>query len=144
MQNAWQWSPWGKDELKITVVDFCQLPYGFIHVNRLAYLNDAEAISFSPARHCERGSAATEKESLMLCWVDAACANWVDDSFTGGFLIGLAPARILEGHEVNTSLMHWASQRVRHLCRSSLAAEVQALARTKTQTRARTSSMRFS
>ena len=103
LENAWQWSPWEKDELKITVVDFCQLPYGFIHMSQMAYLKDAEAISFSPACHCERGSAATEKESLMLCWVDAAWANWVDDSFTGGFLIDLALVRILDGHEVNTS-----------------------------------------
>ena len=109
----------------------------------MAYLKDAEAISFSPARHCERGSAATEKEGLMLCWVNAAWANWVDDSFTGGFLIDLTLARILDGHEVNTSLRHWASQRDRRVRRSSLAAEVHALARTKTQTRARTSSMRL-
>ncbi len=80
----------------------------------------------------------------MLCWVDAAWANWVDDSFTGGVLIGLAPARILDGHEVNTSLRYWASQCVRRVCRSSLAAEVHALARTKTPTRSRTSSMRLS
>ncbi len=69
-----------------------------------------------------------EEELLMLCGVDAAWANRVDDSSTGGFLIGLAPIRILEGHEVNISLMYWASHRLRLVCRSSLAAEVQALA----------------
>ncbi len=61
-------------------------------------------------------------------WTDAGWANRVDESSTGGFMLCLAPVRILDGAEVDTTMIYWASQRLRRVCRSSLACEVQGLA----------------
>ena len=66
LENAWEWSPWEKDEFKITGVDFRQLPDGSIHLDQMAYLKDVEPISLVPTRRRERGSAVTEKERSEL------------------------------------------------------------------------------
>ena len=61
-------------------------------------------------------------------WTDAGWATRVDENLTGGFMLCLTSVRILDGDEVDTTMIYGASQRFRQECRFSLACEVQGLA----------------
>ena len=62
-------------------------------------------------------------------WTDAGWATRVDENSTGGFMLCLTSVRILDGDEVDTTMIYGASQRLRHECSFSLACEVQVLAK---------------
>ena len=67
-------------------------------------------------------------ELQIVCWTDASWANRADKSSTGGFFIGLAPTAIRSGQSSFVAPFFWATQKLRRQARSSLSAEVQALA----------------
>ena len=60
-------------------------------------------------------------------WSDAALANRVDLSSTGGYIIGFVHKSMLSGIQGQVSLVSWSTHKLRRVCRSSLAAEAQAL-----------------
>ena len=66
---------------------------------------------------------------VAVAWSDAALANRVDLSSTGGMLIGFVHRRMVEeGQRGHVNVISWGSSKLRRVCRSSLAAETQALA----------------
>lgn len=72
--------------------------------------------------------AEDDSDIIAVGWSDAAIANRVDLSSTGGFVIGFAHRQMLEGVPGPVSLVIWRMHKLRGVCRSSLAAEAQALA----------------
>ena len=69
-----------------------------------------------------------EREPLVVAtWTDAAHANRPDGGSTGGLFVGIAPARLMQGAECNVSAIYWRSHKLRRVCKSSGAAEAQAL-----------------
>ncbi len=69
-----------------------------------------------------------ETEVGFACWTDAAVGNRPDMSSTGGYLIGLVPIRMLSGEKGIVNPVSWKSGRLPRVARSSLNAEIQALA----------------
>ena len=69
-----------------------------------------------------------DDEICTVVWSDASWANRPDDSSTGGLFSALTTTAMLRGLETPVSAMNWATQKLKRICRSSLAAEVQALA----------------
>jgi hypothetical protein len=67
-------------------------------------------------------------EIQFLCWSDASWANRKNFSSTGGYLIGIGGKDISEGARGHVSIVSWSSNKLRRVARSSLAAELQALA----------------
>ena len=66
---------------------------------------------------------------VAVAWSDAALANRVDLTSTGGMLIGFVHRRMVdEGQRGPVNVISWGSSKLRRVCRSSLAAETQALA----------------
>ena len=72
--------------------------------------------------------AENDEDIIAVGWSDAALANRVDLSSTGGFVIGFAHRKMLDGVQGPVSLVSWSTHKLRRVCRSSLAAEAQALA----------------
>lgn len=72
--------------------------------------------------------AEDDADIIAVGWSDAAIANRVHLSSTGGFVIGFAHRQMLEGVPGPVSLVSWRMHKLRGVCRSSLAAEAQALA----------------
>ena len=66
-----------------------------------------------------------ENDEGILGWSDAALANRVDLSSTGGFVIGFAHRKMLDGVQGPVSLVSWSTHKLRRVCRSS---QAQALA----------------
>ena len=65
-------------------------------------------------------------EVEFVCWSDAALANRVDFSSTGGFLVAATSPSLKAGHRSKINMISWKSFKLRRVARSSLAAEVQA------------------
>ena len=73
--------------------------------------------------------ANDDDEIVLIGWSDAALANRVDLSSTGGYIIGFANKKMLEKGEAGpVSLVSWSTHKLKRVCRSSLGAEAQALA----------------
>ena len=72
--------------------------------------------------------ADSDSDLLMIGWSDAAVANRPDLSSTGAFVIGLTHKSILDGVRTPVNLISWRSGKLPRIARSSLSAEVQALA----------------
>eukprot|EP00435_Cladocopium_sp_Y103_P036725 s1261_g9.t1 len=68
--------------------------------------------------------AENDSDIIAVGWSDAALANRVDLSSTGGYVIGFTHRKMLRP----VSLVSWSTHKLRRVCRSSLAAEAQALA----------------
>jgi hypothetical protein len=67
-------------------------------------------------------------EVHAVAWSDASWANRRDLSSTGGFIIGMTDSRLLTGEKCHTSVVGWGSNKLKRVARSSLAAELQAMA----------------
>ena len=73
--------------------------------------------------------ADRDEDLIAVGWSDAALANRVDLSSTGGMIIGFVHRKMLEqGLRGHVNVISWGSSKLRRVCRSSLAAETQALA----------------
>ena len=70
------------------------------------------------------------RDIVFIGWSDAALANRIDLSSTGGYAIAAANPMILEGKHAPVSFISWRSSRLQRKARSSLSAEAQALAET--------------
>lgn len=74
--------------------------------------------------------ALEDDEIVLIGWSDAALANRVDLGSTGGYMIGFVNKRMLEKGEAGpVSLVSWSTHKLKRICRSSLGAEAQALAK---------------
>ena len=72
--------------------------------------------------------AKSDDDLVVIGWSDAALANRFDLSSTGGMMVGFAHKDMSErGIAGPVNLMSWGSGKLKRVCRSSLAAEVQAL-----------------
>ena len=73
--------------------------------------------------------AEDPNDLVAVAWSDAALANRVDLSSTGGMVIGFVHRKMVdEGQRGHVNVISWGSSKLRRVCRSSLAAETQALA----------------
>eukprot|EP00435_Cladocopium_sp_Y103_P068282 s815_g31.t1 len=73
--------------------------------------------------------AERDEDLTLVAWSDAALANRPDLGSTGGYIIGFVNKQFIDGHERGqVNVMAWGSHRLKRVCRSSLAAETQALA----------------
>ena len=70
-------------------------------------------------------------EVNVVGWSDASWANRKSGSSTGGYVIGLCGPQVLEGQRDHVTIVSWSTNKLKRVCRSSLAAEVQALAVTE-------------
>ena len=64
-------------------------------------------------------------------WSDASWANRKSGSSTGGFLIGACGQDVVNGSKGHVGVISWATNKLKRVARSSLAAEVQALSVTE-------------
>ena len=71
---------------------------------------------------------ASQDEDMAVGWSDAALANRIDLSSTGGYVVGFANKSMVQGLQGHVSLVSWSTHKLKRACRSSLAAEAQALA----------------
>ena len=72
--------------------------------------------------------AERDEDLVLVGWSDAALANRPDLSSTGGYIIGFVHKNMVEdGVRGPVNVMSWSSNKLRRVCRSSLAAETQAL-----------------
>ncbi|CAK0866482.1 unnamed protein product [Prorocentrum cordatum] len=74
-----------------------------------------------------------EGEGVIVRWSDAAWANRPDGLPTGGYVIGIGPADILNGKRAPVGWVSHRSGKLQRVARSSLAAEVQALTVTEAE-----------
>ena len=73
--------------------------------------------------------AEKDEDVVAVAWSDAALANRADLGSTGGMLIGLVHKDMVDkGQKGPVNVISWGSAKLRRVCRSSLAAETQALA----------------
>ena len=72
-----------------------------------------------------------EGEIHVVGWSDASWANRKSGSSTGGYVIGLCGRQVLEGKRDHVTIVSWSTNKLKRVARSSLAAEVQALANTE-------------
>ena len=68
------------------------------------------------------------EQLAVVVWSDAAWANRPDLSSTLGFFAGITTAKILEGGRHGVTPIHHKTSKAKRKARSSLSAEVQALA----------------
>ena len=66
-------------------------------------------------------------ELAVVVWADASNSNRPDKSSTMGLVAGLCPKEILEGDEVQVSLLSWKSSKTPRQCLGSNGAEVQSI-----------------
>ena len=72
--------------------------------------------------------AEQDNDIVAVAWSDAALANRADLGSTGGMLIGLVHKDMVDkGLKGPVNVISWGSAKLRRVCRSSLAAETQAL-----------------
>ena len=64
----------------------------------------------------------------MVGWSDASWANRKDGKSTGGFLIGMCGEGVLKGERGHVSIVSWGTNKLKRVARSSMSAELQALA----------------
>ena len=64
----------------------------------------------------------------LVAWSDASWANRKDGSSTGGYMIGITGTDILDGKRGHVTVVSWSTNKLRRVARSSMAAEMQALA----------------
>ena len=64
----------------------------------------------------------------LVAWSDASWANRRDGSSTGGYMIGITGQDILDGKRGHVTVVSWNTNKLRRVARSSMAAEMQALA----------------
>ena len=64
----------------------------------------------------------------LVAWSDASWANRKDGKSTGGFLIGICGEGVLDGKREHVSIISWGTNKLKRVARSSMAAEMQALA----------------
>jgi hypothetical protein len=79
--------------------------------------NDADTLRYEPC----------DDEMIGVGWSDASWGNRPDGSSTGGYAIGLASCKILDGMRVPVGLTSWTSHRLKRVSRSSLNSETQAV-----------------
>ena len=73
--------------------------------------------------------AERDEDLVLVAWSDAALANRPDLSSTGGYIIGFVHKDMVDqGVRGPVNVMSWSSSKLKRVCRSSLAAETQALA----------------
>lgn len=70
------------------------------------------------------------KDVVFIGWSDAALANRIDLSSTGGYVVAACHPSILDGKRAALSCISWRSGKLPRKARSSLAAETQALSET--------------
>jgi hypothetical protein len=70
-------------------------------------------------------------EVHFVGWSDASWANRKCGSSTGGYLIGACGKEVVDGQTGHVSVVSWATNKLKRVARSSLAAEVQALSVTE-------------
>ena len=68
-----------------------------------------------------------DDEVIVTGWSDASLKNRVDDTSTGGYVIGLSSSKILEGSREQITPISWRSYKLKRVAVSSLSAETQAL-----------------
>jgi hypothetical protein len=64
----------------------------------------------------------------LAAWSDASWANRKSGNSTGGFLIGICGPEVLEGKRGHITVVSWSTNKLKRVARSSMAAEIQALA----------------
>ena len=64
----------------------------------------------------------------FVAWSDASWANRKSGSSTGGYIVGMCGPGVLEGKREHVTIVSWSTNKLKRVARSSLAAEVQALA----------------
>ena len=64
----------------------------------------------------------------LVAWSDASWANRRDGKSTGGFLVGICGESVLDGKRGHVSVVSWGTNKLKRVARSSMAAEMQALA----------------
>jgi len=64
----------------------------------------------------------------LVAWSDASWANRRDGKSTGGFLVGICGEGVLAGKRDHVSIVSWGTNKLKRVARSSMAAEMQALA----------------
>ena len=69
-----------------------------------------------------------EEQVHLVAWSDASWANRRDGSSTGGYLIGMCGSKVITGERGHISIVTWSTNKLRRVARSSMAAEMQALA----------------
>ena len=69
-----------------------------------------------------------EGEVICVVWSDASWANRRDGSSAGGYILGLCSRQVLAGSKDHITVASWSTNKLKRVARSSLSAEVQALA----------------
>ena len=64
----------------------------------------------------------------LVAWSDASWANRKDGKSTGGYIVGICGNNVLEGVQEHVSVVSWSTNKLKRVARSSMAAEMQALA----------------
>jgi hypothetical protein len=64
----------------------------------------------------------------LVAWSDASWANRKSGSSTGGYIIGITSQDVLDGKRGHVSVVSWNTNKLKRVARSSMAAEMQALA----------------
>ena len=64
----------------------------------------------------------------LVAWSDASWANRKDGKSTGGYIVGVCGNNVLEGVQEHVSVVNWSTNKLKRVARSSMAAEMQALA----------------
>ena len=64
----------------------------------------------------------------LVAWSDASWANRKDGKSTGGFLVGICGTDVLDGKRGHVSIVSWGTNKLKRVARSSMSAEMQALA----------------
>ena len=64
----------------------------------------------------------------MIVWTDASWANRKSGGSTGGYIVGLTNEDVLNGSKGHVTVVNWNTNKLKRVARSSMAAEMQALA----------------
>ena len=83
-----------------------------------------------PAELYTRRLPDHEKHHLVA-WSDASWANRRDGKSTGGYLIGVCGESALSGKRGHVSVISWGTNKLKRVAKSSMSAEMQALANTE-------------
>ena len=79
--------------------------------------------------HVYQLNAERDSDLVLVAWSDAALANRPDLGSTGGYIIGFVHKTMVDNATSGqVNVMSWGSHKLKRVCRSSLAAEAQALA----------------
>ena len=72
--------------------------------------------------------AINDEDICFACWTDAAVGNRPDMGSTGGYVVGMVRRDFLSGERGPVNPVAWRSGKLPRVARSSLSAEIQALA----------------